>query len=395
MKIIIAIFMMVVSQMAYSFEYEIEQPLLQGKSTPGHETLTSLALDCVAKFNAKDARPEKCLGDLDSIDKYITKKGVIIPSISSEEIAALSILDASSWPDDPTRQGSYYGAKAKINLLRECDNFWSFLGFEEYTDSIAGGLFCNSHLGVLQFFHSQASKPVLLNEGPESYLITRLKTLAWIRLNYEIIKDKKLLSKPYCDYFGALKNTQANAEMAEAFLPKKHGDGLLQCKNSYSLEWIYSNKCTNIVSSKGCTKVGNKADYQIVALGAIVHAIQDSYSLAHTKRGECSNGDNKPVSKLTCKPIEQYYAYAAQDGDKHGASDVLPIAIDSSCKSTSDVDDVVTATASAIWHAMNGKDTQELMDYLERSVFYDPYVTSNPPMRGPVAGGGMCYTKDS
>lgn len=195
-----ALTLLLASPVVAAFEYEIEKPVLETASTPGHESLTSLAIDCLNQKSSADTRPTACLSGQGKIEAYRSEQRFTVPAISSKSITAEEMMDASSWPDDPTRLGSYFGAV--INLFQMCESFWAFLGIDAHYENISGGLACNSHFGQLQFFHAQASAT------GESYLSTRNKILAWIRFNYEVIRDERLLSRAYCDYFNELKQDE-------------------------------------------------------------------------------------------------------------------------------------------------------------------------------------------
>jgi len=391
MRIILIVFVFFVHEVSYAYEYQIEKFVLKGQSSPGHETITSLAVECVLSHEDLESPPKNCLKSKQKITGFTTNKELNIPSITGGVVTSKKLLDSSSWPDDPTRQGSFYGAKAKINLVRKCENFWSFLGYENYNDSISGGLFCNSHMGVLQFFHSQASKPADTGEySGEEYDVTLRKILSWARFNYKIVKDSKILNEPYCGHFKKLKKSKLHIDMAESFLPTRLEEKLLQCEYNYTVDWIYNNKCTNPMSSKTCTPEGDSRAHQITALGALIHMVQDSYSQSHTKRGVCSSAGGVAESRIVCKPIEQFYDFLMQDGDKHGESDVMPISVSSSCDN-SDIDDAVTSTAAILWHAIHGKSEDDLIKYLEVSVYFNPYKGRAMTKKAPVASGGDCY----
>lgn len=387
MKKLFTVVLLLTAPIAAAYEYEIEEPVLEAASTPGHESLTSLAIDCLKQYESSDKKPSECLNGQSQISEYRTDKNIVIPSISADNISAEELMDVSSWPDDPTRLGSYLGAIT--NLFQVCDNLWSFLGFDEHYENISGGLACNSHYGLLQFFHAQASSDT------EPYLSTRNKILAWIRFNYSIVRDQSVLAESYCPYFNKLKQDKDMAEMANAFLPDDYDD-LDQCEDNYSVNWIYSSKCTSLLPDEQCENVGDPTNAQITALGAIIHVIQDSYSLSHTKRDACSNGKQQPpVSKISCAPIDQYYNYNLQDASQHNVSDELPIKVDASCLAPPNgepvIDDAVTATATVLWYAMNGKKTAALIDYVDTSVFRSPYQQAKHQKVGPQAGAGVCY----
>ncbi|MDU0355799.1 hypothetical protein RS130_19615 [Paraglaciecola aquimarina] len=315
-----------------------------------------------------------------------------MPSVSIDPIDENEFRDASSWSDDPTRQGSYYGLKAKILTWMQCKNWKRIFRHQNFSDTIRGGLFCNSHFGVLQFFHSQASKPNDENTyAVEPYNVTRNKILGWLRFNYEIVLNSELLKLGYCKTFINMRNKSEYGGIDRGFLPADYDHNFFQCSSPTSLQWIYHHKCENPLGSKDCKPIGDTKTYQIAALGAIVHAVQDSYSQSHTKRGECSTSNGKNDSKVNCGAIEQYYNYNAQNSDKHSESDTLPISIDSGCDISS-VDDVVTATARILWHVSNETPVNVVMDYLSDTVFKSPYTDETSiPHWGLNESSGACY----
>ena len=377
-----------------AFQYKIEDLILRNQSMAAHESITFLAYQCVLE-STPDNPPDNCLKNIKNIEERVGDGELLLPSISGKPVAISALLDASSWPDDPTRQGKLlYGAKARINLGRKCRNIFRFFGKEDYTDSISGGLFCNSHLGVLQFFHSMASKPTYLDEyQSEPYEVTRNKILEWIAFNYKVVRDSTFLDQGYCDYFRDLKKDGNQSAIAEIFLPTYLEDKLAHCTKNFKLDWIYNNKCSHPVRSSRCFPVGDTAQHQVTALGAIIHAIQDSFAQGHAKRGECSKNQGLPVAKIECEPIKQFYNYNVQDDDKHDASDVMPISVQKSCHSGDKVVDVVTATAYVLWHAMYEKDNSLLVEYIEDSVYQDPYAPEVPPLFPSVDAAGCCYMK--
>lgn len=387
MKKLLTIVLLMTTSLAFAYEYQIEKPVLESVSTPGHESITSLALDCLHQSGLSGQKPTNCLQGKDIIGAYKSDHSFVVPTISPQKITAEELMNVSSWPDDPTRLGGNIGAI--INLFQACNDFWSFLGFKNPYETISGGLACNSHFGLLQFFHAQASST------DEPYLSTKNKVLAWVKFNYSIVRNASLLSEPYCRYFDNLKKDSGAYEMASAFLPVDHQD-LEQCQNNYTLNWIYNSSCKTLASDK-CESVEDTRNAQITALGAIIHVIQDSYSQSHNQRGNCTDNENKqPVSKISCLPIEQYYTYNAQDAGKHNDSDVLPIKIDASCQTATDaklaIDDAVTATARVLWYASQEQETAELMAYLNRAVFTDPYIYADAAKQSrPESAAGMCY----
>lgn len=395
MKLLVILLSILTSVTIYAFEYRIEKKPFTYISSPAHESITALAISCLVQYEGEF--PAKgCFNSLDSIGISETDKVLHFASIDDQPIMGRELLDAVSWPDDPTRQGGLHGLKAKINIELKCKNFLKYFGFLNYNDSINGGLFCNSHFGVLQFFHAQSSKPTKDDTFiVEPYDLTRRKILSWIRFNYEIVSKKERLNDSYCGRLSELRKDPLSRDFAEAFLPEAYKNSLFHCKNNFQVKWLYSNSCKNIFSSGTCTIVGDDRSYQITALGAILHVIQDSYAQGHTKRGTCSVLKEQPVSKVECLPIEQFYNYAMQDEKKHTSSDRLPISIADSCKKSDRViDDVITATAKTLWyisHANDPDNQSALMQYLENSVFLNPYAAGEQPLFKMKDSAGACY----
>lgn len=400
-KVICAIFLLGFPSMLFALEYQIEKTFLKGFSIPGHESVTSMAIDCLIRFNGEE--PNDCLKSTRTIG--LLTESTLVPMPSIPNLNAQELLDASSFPDDPTRvsDGLAKGIKGYVNNENKCDIRTIktlFFVKENYHHDITGGLFCNSHYGVLQFWHAMASEPQpIIEDGKrvfdngkelvgeqESYETTMAKILAWAQLTYTISTDSKhsVLNENYCKYFENMKNDQNSAEMASAFRPV---DAMLQnpplylCQekegyDSYRVRWIFKHECKGLTGTN-CDIYGKERDWQIAALGSLLHLIQDSYSQSHVIRESNNQDDLKHVGRVDCSPILGFLSYSKQDSDKHNEADIFPLHIAKNCfeDKLDRVDDIVTASAKALWYVQKsrlyGKDS--FLNYLKASVFKSPY----------------------
>jgi len=309
-----------------AFEYRVELAAIEGRSVPGHETITSMGIEC---FNRTlGALPANCLNKPSSIGLLNNKTQVKIRAIPN--LDAQELLDASSFSDDPGRvaQSHLSGAKGFFLNNEKClVRPWYQFGFGAkriYYNNITGGLFCNSHYGVLQFWHAMA--------------------LAFM----------------------------PNAETD--ILPSKKQFHCNDVNPPFRVRFIFKQQCKGLFSSRNCdpipdNKNGNRR-LQISALGALIHMVQDSYSQSHVVRDEF---DLLEPSRIDCAPIKKYLTYQGQDKEKHGASDTFPIVVNKNCIA-SEIDDPVTATAKILWYLNQPDDNVEkFITYLKQSVFKPAY----------------------
>lgn len=419
-KLIIILFFLSSSVQSIALEYQIEKKLLEGFSIPGHETITSMAIDCLIRFNKKE--PKDCLKSTKTIGLLTSTTLVEVPSIP--KLNAQELLDASSFPDDPTRvsDGLVKGIKSFVNNENKCDIRSLLPPFrkQNFHHDITGGLFCNSHFGVLQFWHAMASEPQpIIKDGKrvfvknkevvgdqESYETTMAKVLAWAKLTYLISADGKyeVLNERYCDYFETKMDDAKSVEMAKAFRPNDvvlNNPPLYLCQEKaeyqpYKVRWIFKQLCSGIVGGN-CDIYGGENNYrgwQIAALGSLLHMIQDSYSQSHVVRETDNTVDLSFSARVDCSPIKGFLSYSKQDSDKHNEADVFPLHISENCfrDSADKVDDIVTASAKAIWYVQQhgNKNEDDFLNYLKSSVFKSPYKQGQ---LGPRAEAGKYFKK--
>ncbi|MEA2999445.1 MAG: hypothetical protein QOK17_1278 [Sphingomonadales bacterium] len=319
---------------------------------PGiHESITRAAIACVRA--AQGAEPTYC-GDR---QPAILKDAYLDPG---ERYS--SVERSTRWSDDPNNAvGSLGIAQYVSRLLVECARMTKPTS---RLDEV--GLTCSSHFGRLQFMHAQASREP--NGTPESDRLTRQKIISWARFAYRVaIEDPALsLDADYCATVRGLEHI--GADLAP--------EGFLQCRKSGQVAWhvasLFNIQCGNIFSWGTCWhRWGPRPNRRAVLLakGAILHLIQDSYSQSHVYRG----GGTAPgprarfEAKIVCAPARHYYEYNSQAGGHHADADAPP-RLDESCRPGAKIDDVITATAKALWQIDHRIPEDKFIEYLETSV---------------------------
>jgi hypothetical protein len=391
---------------------------LEGFSIPGHETVTSMAIDCLIRFDNK--KPKDCLKGTRTIGLLNDKAQLGLPSIPN--LNAKELLDASSFPDDPTRvsNGLKKGIKALVSKENQCDIRSLKPPFKKlnYHHDITGGLFCNSHYGVLQFWHAMASEPQpIIRDGKrvfkngkellgeqEAYETTMAKVMAWAKLTYMISIDNKydILNERYCDYFDNKMDHADTVGMASVFRPSDailNNPPLYLCQEKkgyqpYKVRWIFKHECNGLFGTN-CDIYGKERDWQIAALGSLLHLIQDSYSQSHVIRESQNSDDLNHIGRVDCSPVKGFLSYSKQNSDKHGEADVFPLHISLNCFGDKEdkVDDIVTASAKALWYVQQASQKSEgdFLNYLQTKVFKSPYKNGE---LGPKATAGDYFKAD-
>jgi len=335
-----------------------------------HEALTLMASDCLS---SQEARPSICVSSRSAVrdykvvqDETLALKVPVLGAISRKELA-----EAVRWPDDPTREVAVKTiAKFGVKMKFQCKSL---------TGGLRDGLLCSSHYGPLQYWHAMASS------CEESTVETQGKVLAWAEFLYEVAAGADL-NQPHCEYWQA-QPKEGKGKLAAVLAP----DDGFPC-NKDGAPWVigtpFSLKCPNPFSSLNCDVLSERAA-RLSALGALLHMVQDSYAQGHTTRGSCEIyvKDGRPLSKIECRPISQFYTYDKQAEWKHSEADAPP-QIESSCLSGStEVDDPILASAIVLWIVQQQKGTTALTDYLKERVFL------LAKHHKPQAGTGDCFAE--
>jgi hypothetical protein len=318
---------------------------------PVHETMTLLAWDCCEK-------PDTCKGgDRDTSAESPHKSGRL-----------RDLVLGSEWNDDPdsllrqkiTKDYQWYAlfkdakleAKCKIHPEPKCKSV-------KITQNPM--MLYRSHFGDLQFIHSMASA------DDEIAQATKEKMMAWAKFTYSIFTAKdnlenrdiswseeisKLINKP--GWTGcALFDPVAGGEWKKSFNPFKFGH----------------------YEPNGKPRTYNRGDgisVKLIALGSLLHMIQDSYSASHVYREFNCNSIARDQGK-----IKAFRNYASQNGDDHSIADAYPEWLKHGGLPT---DNPVWASAQVIKFAFHYTPWKEVEEFLDTKVFplTDPHAKPEP-----------------
>lgn len=253
-------------------------PMLKG---PVHEAITLAALGCTTET------VEDCVA-LDAIETHrILLYGVRWPDDppfaldrnnppQTKSCNAFVTLRSTAQPSCWLDLFNSAGAMAKTRLQKKPGH--PAFGPGDF-------LLLRSHYGDLQFFHSMAAY-----DG-EPAAVTRMRMKAWAQFLWAIATRAAPTDK--------FIRTMDFDEIAPLFPGEMTVGNLLS---------------TGIV--------GVRKNLDTVALGALLHMVQDSFSAAHTERGPESTGQCPQNPRFAQPgPIAQFYSYAGQAGHKHDVQD--------------------------------------------------------------------------
>jgi hypothetical protein len=254
-------------------------PLLK---SPVHEAITLRAIGC----NASDGEERNC----------VTEENVLANRI---------FLYGVRWPDDPpfalSRKSPPRISGCDVAVtLRSTAQPWCWRGlFDDAgkkakqhtgnTPAFGPGdmLLYRSHYGDLQFFHSMAAK-----DG-------------------EIAADTKRRMKMWAQFLWGI---ATKTLPTDKFLRDL---GITEFGKYFPGDM----SATNLLAT-GIPAV--RKDLDKVAIGALLHMVQDSFSYAHTSRRESLGGQCPSLPRFD-QPgrIEQFYSYAQQVGHAHDNEDTF------------------------------------------------------------------------
>lgn len=316
-----------------------------------HEAITVAALDCLAI--SSDQQPQDC-------DRYASHLAYL-----SEDPLGYSygeLEQAVRWPDDPTRQIRpatliKFGFNASLNCPRY---------LRRSPELGNAGLLCSSHYGDLQFFHAMVS------QTGETAQQTRAKILDWARFTFEVATGRIDPTMDYCEYFRSPSSSIADS-MAPASFPFCRSEAR---PNGWRISTLFSLQCRNPISSQTCTEVTGLSASTLsrrTALGALLHLIQDSFSQSHVMRGTREGATY--MALVECSLPSRFYDYRAQNASHHRVANDIP-QFGTSCATSAEADDVITASAMTLWYVRERSEPAEFVRYLERRVVGSNRITA-------------------
>ena len=324
-----------------------------------HETMTRMAYACLARAATE---PKACWTDSGRLK---VAKGKFTP----EEVAV-------RWPDDPVRKSDWVlstGSLAK-DILHDCPKQVKDTNGKDKT-IYAAGLVCSSHYGRLQFLHAMASASDTDGKA------TLRKIQAWSAFTFDVATSRIDLDLDICRAVTpAYGGKRVYAALADAFeagsgnscdfpADVKKGEGAMTIRDFFTTD------CSQIrVLGKKCnvgSGASGDAEARRVAIGALMHLVQDSYSQSHAARpidGIAVAFTGPFTATVACAFPVAYFDYGAQSVyDNHSNGDQAPM-LDASCAKGA-VADPVTASAVIAWKIGHNRPTAEMTAWLSAHVF--------------------------
>ena len=272
------------TELVLAFEQPAEAILVSSIINPVHEELTIKTLSLII---------DKRMSGFELINDGLVKK----------------IIRGVRWNDDP------------LNFLPHNSQQWlsNFEYASKISDRINGNydLFYRSHHADLQFLHAMAS-----SEG-EPAQSTLNAIMSWIEFTYKVASGYIPIHTPF-------KRLKSFLTPEASLVFKKHFT-----HNNRRLNWtpayLFSLECTREValpSSIGkldCSKttwLPTKLDVQNIALGSLLHVIQDSFSDSHTSRNPDYDGKYSLIHGRT--GVKAFNTYKKQSIRLHRGADSYP-----------------------------------------------------------------------
>ncbi|SFD97169.1 hypothetical protein SAMN05428977_10048 [Nitrosomonas sp. Nm166] len=272
------------AELVHTFEQPAAEILVSSIINPVHEELTIKTL-----FFVRDTR----MPGYELIDDNLIRK----------------VIRGVRWNDDP------------LNFLPDNPRQW-LLNFEhasKITDRINENfdLFYRSHHADLQFLHAMASSE------DESAQFTRAAIMSWIEFTYKVASGYIPVHTPFKQLHNYL-SPKTSLVFKNFFT-----------QNGRRLNWtpayLFSLKCTREVvlpstfEALDCSQttwLPNKQDIQNIALGSLLHVIQDSFSDSHVTRNPDYDGNYSLIHGRSA--IQTFNTYKKQSIRLHRGADSYP-----------------------------------------------------------------------
>lgn len=272
------------TELVQTFEQPAAEIVVSSIINPVHEELTIKSL-----FLVRDRH----MPGFDLIDDDLIKK----------------VIRGVRWNDDP------------LNFLPDNPRQW-LLNFE-HASKIADrinenfDLFYRSHHADLQFLHAMAS-----NEE-ESAQFTRDAIMSWIEFTYKVSSGYIPIHTPFRQLQKFL-TPKSNALFKKYFTQQGR-------RLNWTPAYLFSLKCNREVTLPStfyeldCSQTNwlvDKKDIQNIALGSLLHVIQDSFSDSHVTRNPDYDGNYSLIHGRSA--IQTFNTYKKQSIRLHRGADSYP-----------------------------------------------------------------------
>ena len=310
--------------------------LLDRLGEPVHETFTSIAYRC-------HTRIDSCIGSDYVWTETDTRDGIG------------TLIQGVVWNDDPSLKLLGNVGKKKewgvfmwdADKIASChrDKKANCKSIDESYDMLY-----RSHYGDLQFLHSMASE-----DGAEP-AVTKGKIMEWAKFAYkvstgEISRDRTLLELETSG--DSLVNTYLN-------------------RGSWKVGYLFTRLEKPLASH-----------VRAVALGSLLHMVQDSYSDAHVNRVQSCMPMNP-----TRQQIIEFHNYAAQIGDEHKIADKRPVWLKTGTLASSNP---VWQSARLIQLSFSGATWTAVEKVLDTEVFAMADIPPHGPAKKATGGDSGCW----
>ena len=323
-----------------------------------HERFAWMSESCAAANPVPVDGRIRCAFD----DSAIRASANKVPTKPGEQTP---IETAVRWGDDPGHATSSLGAGDTAGYLiqfRTCEGQVRDDG--KLNTIYRAGVMCSGHYGRLGFFHAMMSvDDAALTDTGQAQKNTRDKILAWASFTYRVAKGEIAPDDKFC-----------SAVSKDKVLAPVFDDGA-SCRDAdakWTVRRFFTFACANPKLDKSCdmTKDISDAAVRLSALGALLHMIQDSYAQGHVRRLDQPERDsrkNRLLPVVACAAPKQFYYYdKANRDDGHSEADAVPAV--ELCGPKAEVDDPVSAGATAMWMLRTNKSAGLFMAYLTRRV---------------------------
>jgi len=300
------------TELVQTFEQPALEMMVSSIINPVHEELTIKTL-----FLVRNSR----MPGAESIDDELIK----------------TVIRGVRWNDDPLHFLPENPRQWLMNFER-AGQLAEQNGINENFD-----LFYRSHHADLQFLHAMASSEA------EPAQFTRSAILSWIEFTYKVASGYIPIQTPFKKLGKFL--TPQTAQFVKKYFTK----------NGRRLNWtpayLFSLKCTREVippSSVGMLDCANtpwlplKQDVQNIALGSLLHVIQDSFSDSHVTRHPDYDGNYSLIHGRSA--VQTFNAYQKQSIRLHRGADSYPRDMDQPLKQ--DGFNLEEVSAEIISHAL-------------------------------------------
>lgn len=275
---------------------------------PVHETMTLLAYDYYLNPEAAQG------GKANTSAEVLRKSGVF-----------RDLVLGSEWNDDPdallrqnvVRAKQWYALFKDAQLQAKCahDSKQAICNDVKITDTPM--MLYRSHFGDFQFLHAMASQP------SETAQETKDRMMAWAKFAYTLSISSNNLSKETIDgpTISAFSNISSLLKrqgwtVGALFDPVPGGEWV----RSFGMSSLGRYKPSGVPRAQVQYKtIAQASSIKHIALGSLLHMIQDSYSDAHAER----EGGCNPLSKERAKIIS-FRDYVFQLSDDHAVADTHP-----------------------------------------------------------------------